>query len=182
MNNFNFLKCFFFFSWWHPCNSSLESCCFLQLQLWSFPPVMQWFPRSHRVSVFRCGTTLLPRQPRAGLTPACGSTGRLTSSGSWVRTSPSGQAGEWPLTLLPPHICCSSQGWLSFPPSAVMVIGFAAPFCVFSLNHLFLSFFFVAPMTLQINRNCVFSHDPWGQRCISLVGLSWLPARKRGAL
>lgn len=52
------------------------------------------------VCVFRCGTTLLPRQPRTGLTPAFGSTARLTSSGSWVKTSLSGQAGEWPLTPL----------------------------------------------------------------------------------
>lgn len=64
--------------------------------------------------VFRCGTTLSPRRPRTGLMPACGSTGHLTSSGSWVKTSPSGQDGKWPLTSLPlPNICCSSQGWLS---------------------------------------------------------------------
>lgn len=34
--------------------------------------------------------------------PACGSMGHLTSSGSWVKTSLSGQDGEWPLTPLPP--------------------------------------------------------------------------------
>lgn len=51
--------------------------------------------------VCRCGTTLWPRQLRTGLMPACGSTGHLTSSGSWVKTSPSGQDGKWPLTSLP---------------------------------------------------------------------------------
>lgn len=49
--------------------------------------------------MFRCGTTRLPRQPKTGPTPACGSMGRLTSSGSWVKTSLLGQAGKWPLTL-----------------------------------------------------------------------------------
>ena len=97
------------------------------------------FHGSHLVSVFRCGTTLLPRQLRSGLTPACGSTGQLTSSGSWVRTSLSGPAGEWPLTSLP-DICCSSQEWLPCPWSAVMVVSFAAPVCVFSRNHLFFLF------------------------------------------
>ena len=48
----------------------------------------------------RCGTRLWLRRQRTGPTPACGSTGRLTSSGSWVKTSPSGQDGEWPLTPL----------------------------------------------------------------------------------
>lgn len=128
----------------------------------------------HIPCVCRCGTTPWRREPRTGLMPASGSTGHLTSSGSWVKTSPSGQDGEWPLTPLPlTDICCSSQGWLSL--SAVMVIALPPP-------SSFSERFFAqwpgdclrnAPLTLQINKSCVFSHDPWGQKRIPLVGLDF---------
>lgn len=78
--------------------------------------------------VFRCGTTPWLRQPRTGLMPACGSTGHLTSSGSSVKTSPSGQDGEWPLTPPPPpqHLLLlsgmtrSQQSW-SLPCSPLLL-------------------------------------------------------------
>lgn len=83
------------------------------LLIFSVSYVMDFHVPTMSLCVSRCGTTLSPRQPRTGLTSACGSTGHLTSSGSWVKTSPSGQDGKRPLTPLPlPNICCSSQGWL----------------------------------------------------------------------
>lgn len=122
---------------------------------------------------FRCGTTPWLRQPRTGPRPACGSTGHLTSSGSWVKTSLSGQDGEWPLTPFPlPNICCSSQGRLSLSSHGRCL---AAPF-VFLLKVFALwpgDCLRNAPVTLHINKSCVFSHDPWGQRRIPLVGLDF---------
>lgn len=134
--------------------------------------------------MFRCGTTRLPRQPKTGPTPACGSTGRLTSSGSWVKTSLLGQAGKWPLTLsrltsaaLLPSVSshgrwlCSSLLHLLSEPSYFFFFTRWPSDCLRN-----------APVTLQINKSCVLSHDPWGQRCIPLVGLYWLSVWKSEAL
>lgn len=71
-----------------------------------------------------------------------------------------------------PDICCSSQGWLSFPPSAVMVVGFAAPFCVFSRNHLFLFFFHT--VTQWLPQEC--SRDPSNKQ--KLCSQPWLMRAK----
>lgn len=143
--------------------------------------VMSFHVPTMSLCIFRCGMTPWPRQPKTGLMRACGSTGHLTSSGSWVKTSPSGQDGEWPLTPLPlPNICCSSQGWLSLRSHGRCL---TAPF--FFLLKVFALWpgdcLRNAPVTLQINKSCVFSHDPWGQRRILLVGFDF-PFGKTGHL
>lgn len=123
--------------------------------------------------VFRCGTTLWPRQLRTGLMSACGSTGHLTSSGSWVKTSPSGQDGKWPLTSLP--LLPTSAASLKDGSHSSHGCCLAAPF-FFLLKSFALwpgDCLRNAPVTLQINKSCVFSHDPWGQRHIPLVGLDF---------
>lgn len=160
-------------------DSYLTCRCWMRICCWYFPSVMQRvFPPC--VGVCRCGTTLWPRQPRTGLLPACGSTGHLTSSGSWVRTSPSGQDGEWPLTPPsppPPPPSLTSAAPLRDDSLSLSSHGrcpaapFFSPLKVFALwpgdclrN---------APVTLHINKRCVSSHDPWGQRRIPLVGLDF---------
>lgn len=105
----------------NPCNSAMSSkvpCLIWHLATrWRSAVVLIVFHQLRNrlkclpLFVLRCGTTLWQRRQRTGLMPACGSTGHLTSSGSSVRTSPSGQDGEWPLTSPPspsPDICCSS--------------------------------------------------------------------------
>lgn len=118
--------------------------------------------------VFRCGTTPWLRQPRTGLTPACGSTGHLTSSGSWVKTSPSGQDGEWSVTPLPPpkHLLLSQQSW-SLPCSPLLLS--PKGFC--TVTRWLPEECSCDPSNKQ--KLCFFSHDPWGQRRIPLVGLDF---------
>lgn len=140
------------------------------------------FPQCVCVCAFRCGMTLWLRQLRTGLRPACGSMGRLTSSGSWVRTSPSGQDGEWlPLWLPAPlaDICCSSQGGHSLSSHGRCL---ASPF-FFLLKVLALwpsDCLRNAPVTAQINKRYISSNDPWGQKAHPFSG-SWLSVWKRKA-
>lgn len=118
-------------------DSYLASHCWMRHRwrrsyMYIFHQLCNGFPCFHHVYVcvcFRCGTTLWLRQLRTGLMPACGSMGHLISSGSWVKTSPSGQDGEWPLTPPPPpwHLLLLSGMTLSLSLSAVMVVALQPP-------------------------------------------------------
>ncbi len=139
-----------------------------------FRELCNGFPRSHLVSVC-LGVGRHPGKDGWGLGSCLPVGARATSPPQVPRSEPLRQ--DWtvsdlwlPLPL--PNICCSSQGWLSRSSHGRCL---AAPFSfllkVFALwpgdclrN---------APVTLKINKSCVFSHDPWGQRRIPLVGLDF---------
>ena len=100
-------------------------------------------------------------------------------TGRWVTFDPSSSSSSSSSPF--PDICCSSQGRLCLSLSShgrCPAAPFFSPLKAFALwpgdclrN---------APVTLHINKSCVSSHDPWGQRRRPFSG-SWLSIWKHRA-